>query len=79
VAAKAKHAPTAFLGRQVVPEVVNGVVMCSCGFPMGVVNYVQFPSQQRWHFYRCVDNPDHVSAALPLEKNPPRYDEDLSQ
>lgn len=64
----AKKASARFLTTQVIPTVKDGVVHCECGEAMTVVNYVAFPSGDRWQFWRCVVHANHITAALPIPR-----------
>ena len=62
----AKTTASDFRVTQVVPRVVGDDVVCECGSLMRLVNYVSYPGQKRWMFYKCLAHDNHITAALPL-------------
>ncbi len=53
-------------GLRVIPTVDGeGIIRCECGARMDLSAYTSFPRRDRWIFYRCKADADHVSAALP--------------
>lgn len=54
----------------VIPHVrQNGTVVCMrCGGQMDEELFTRFPGNQRFHYWRCILNPDHITASLPLKR-----------
>ncbi len=57
---------TADTAHYVTPTVREGLVFCDCHAEMESIRHVDLESWAVWLWWRCLDDPGHVSHAVPV-------------